>query len=249
MENINQIWGKPILHLKKLAVKKPPIRGEVDWKVTEWQCASVFVAGVTILLSQTVFSLLVGNVITKTSEAVPLIGESTSSAPCLDLASNILSLPTTTRLSPFDHNTLLYYTILTLFCNGLRATPRAHYLWFHLNQHREHFHLDQVYNKQLLTSHRSAVGSSETIALLDALTELTCSSRESDLITKAMSHWSNRFWIVYFRDVSRNAGQVVDLKWYRLCEPPQIGFKVHYRSFRLFMSAGHINLKWTSKIV
>lgn len=31
-------------------------------------------AGVTILLSQTVFSLLVANVITKTSEAVPLIG-------------------------------------------------------------------------------------------------------------------------------------------------------------------------------
>lgn len=35
-------------------------------------------AGVTILLSQTVFSLLVGNVITKTSEAVPLLGISTS---------------------------------------------------------------------------------------------------------------------------------------------------------------------------
>lgn len=33
-------------------------------------------AGVTILLSQTVFSLLVGNVITKTSEAVPLLGTS-----------------------------------------------------------------------------------------------------------------------------------------------------------------------------
>lgn len=32
------------------------------------------VPGVTILLSQTVFSLLVGHVITKTSEAVPLLG-------------------------------------------------------------------------------------------------------------------------------------------------------------------------------
>lgn len=32
------------------------------------------VAGVTILLSQTVFSLLVAHVITQTSDAVPLIG-------------------------------------------------------------------------------------------------------------------------------------------------------------------------------
>lgn len=32
------------------------------------------VAGVTILLSQTVFSLLVAHVLTRTSEAVPLIG-------------------------------------------------------------------------------------------------------------------------------------------------------------------------------
>lgn len=32
------------------------------------------VAGVTILLSQTVFSLLVANVLTRSSEAVPLIG-------------------------------------------------------------------------------------------------------------------------------------------------------------------------------
>lgn len=34
----------------------------------------LFVTGVTILLSQTVFSLLVAQVITKSSEAVPLIG-------------------------------------------------------------------------------------------------------------------------------------------------------------------------------
>lgn len=34
----------------------------------------LFVAGVTILLSQTVFSLLVAHVLTKSSEAVPLIG-------------------------------------------------------------------------------------------------------------------------------------------------------------------------------
>lgn len=38
-------------------------------------CVGVWdVAGVTILLSQTVFSLLVANVLTRTSEAVPLIG-------------------------------------------------------------------------------------------------------------------------------------------------------------------------------
>lgn len=52
----------------------------------EWQWTSVFVTGVTILLSQTVFSLLVGHVITKTSEAIPLIGESSSSAPLLVMA-------------------------------------------------------------------------------------------------------------------------------------------------------------------
>lgn len=38
-------------------------------------CVCVYdVAGVTILLSQTVFSLLVAHVLTRTSEAVPLIG-------------------------------------------------------------------------------------------------------------------------------------------------------------------------------
>lgn len=38
-------------------------------------CACVYdVAEVTILLSQTVFSLLVSHVLTRTSEAVPLIG-------------------------------------------------------------------------------------------------------------------------------------------------------------------------------
>lgn len=36
------------------------------------------VAGVTILLSQTVFSLLVAHVLTRTSEAVPLIGTGSS---------------------------------------------------------------------------------------------------------------------------------------------------------------------------
>lgn len=35
---------------------------------------NLFVAGVTILLSQTVFSLLVAHVLTQSSEAVPLIG-------------------------------------------------------------------------------------------------------------------------------------------------------------------------------
>lgn len=37
-------------------------------------CDALSVAGVTILLSQTVFSLLVAHVITQTSDAVPLIG-------------------------------------------------------------------------------------------------------------------------------------------------------------------------------
>lgn len=39
------------------------------------------VAGVTILLSQTVFSLLVAHVLTRTSEAVPLIGTDPSFLP------------------------------------------------------------------------------------------------------------------------------------------------------------------------
>lgn len=41
-----------------------------------WSRICYIVTGVTILLSQTVFRLLVGHVITKTSDAVPLLGRS-----------------------------------------------------------------------------------------------------------------------------------------------------------------------------
>lgn len=41
-----------------------------------WSGICYIVTGVTILLSQTVFRLLVGHVITKTSDAVPLLGRS-----------------------------------------------------------------------------------------------------------------------------------------------------------------------------
>lgn len=44
-------------------------------QIPKQACVCVYdVAGVTILLSQTVFSLLVAHVLTRTSEAVPLIG-------------------------------------------------------------------------------------------------------------------------------------------------------------------------------
>lgn len=72
----------------------------------DWQWTSIFVTGVTILLSQTVFSLLVGHVITKTSEAIPLIGESSSSAPLLVMAKLYLNcLSSKKRLKNKTKNT------------------------------------------------------------------------------------------------------------------------------------------------
>lgn len=50
-----------------------------------WSRICYIVTGVTILLSQTVFRLLVGHVITKTSDAVPLLGRSNGKTNTLEL--------------------------------------------------------------------------------------------------------------------------------------------------------------------
>lgn len=42
------------------------------------RCCSVFVAGITVLLSLTVFMLLVAEIMPATSDSVPLIGEQAS---------------------------------------------------------------------------------------------------------------------------------------------------------------------------
>lgn len=69
---ISRTLNSPLEQIEELGAKT---------KFTLWTSIKTnpkIFAGVTILLSQTVFSLLVGNVITKTSEAVPLLGTGTN---------------------------------------------------------------------------------------------------------------------------------------------------------------------------